>query len=365
MKFLQQVLATAGGALADTPLRLRQPTDGNHQLLFSPDAAVNGPRLHGNGQGELGSVVGGVYTQTLLWSTNGVSIFGTLGVSGTLTASGDLALGQTGAVTGTAYLSSTGDANQYHNNTSVVGGTGPYPPLVIGNKTGQHLRMDNNEVISILKDDGTITGTGLLALGPWSFTGSAFGMNVNTLNVNGQSAATVPLIVKGFLGSGDLMRVNDSTNAIMFSVDNIGTGTFYGDLYADFGFFLGPVTATNLNDTGVVTSGIVTAATGFTVTSQKLRQVGAVCSGEFIVTINNAISVPADGNITNVVMMTLAAKYRSSTYFHLINGNGGSVSQFYCTTGGGITFGATTPGTSIPAGTSLMILGTWLSDTFN
>lgn len=307
-----------------------------------------------------GSINGGTWWTTRFRPTDTIGTkdmnwYAVMDSSRANATSGYAAIDSTGGavIAGTLYLSSTVDANT---------GTLNKPPLIIGNSTAQHMRFDNNEVISMSRDDN---GSGSPALGSWGFTGTSMGFTVNSVNIVGQAVGSVPLTVKAFTGqTANVFQVQSSTGTNFLNVDSAGNASVIGQLTAKDGFFTGSLSAPNLQDSAVITSGIVTAATGFTVTSQKLRQWGPMCIGEFQITFNNAVSVPSDGNIGNLVVMTLAAQYRPSTYFHLMNGNGGAVSQFYCTTGGSITFGATAPGFTIPAGMTMMVVGCWMSDTF-
>jgi len=126
----------------------------------------------------------------------------------------------------------------------------------------------------------------------------------------------------------------------------------------------GTISASNLQDSGVITSGIINAAANFTFTTQKIRKWGPLCAAEFAVTSANAMTVPVDGNVGNVAAGTLVAAYAPSVYTSIMSNNSGAMSQWYINPAGTLTISNVAPGSTIAAGTVFSLAGVWMCSTF-
>lgn len=269
MKFLQQVVATAGEALANTTLQLRQPGDATSALGYSPATAIDGPRLTGAAQGELGTLNGaGTYSQSLWWSATGVSIPGTLAVTGALSSSARITGSELRATTGKVVFGSEtanwdgivydettnsytfladspsndianpgtgnldflamtarGDAEIYgglYVGTEVSADTGSYtgtvmvgtagsdvdatannrPPLMVGDISTVHLRMDGNECFAMATPTtrNSYSFNGMTVLGNGRFYGpnvGGSGFAVERGSVSGLVAPSAGGVISG------------------------------------------------------------------------------------------------------------------------------------------------------------------------
>jgi hypothetical protein len=104
------------------------------------------------------------------------------------------------------------------------------------------------------------------------------------------------------------------------------------------------------SDSGWLTSGIITAASGWSIVSYSIRKLNGIVNGVLSVTrTGSAISVPATGNITNTVVATLASDWYASgvqSGMVLTNGTGPLIGGVVSSTGG-ITITAATSGATI------------------
>lgn len=106
--------------------------------------------------------------------------------------------------------------------------------------------------------------------------------------------------------------------------------------------------ATQQMDSGWLTSGI-TAASGWTVDSQRYRRVGDIIHVYFTFTrTGSAITVPTNGNISNTAIATLPAGFRPVTYGQpLVTGPAGPLVACYANTSGQVDLAAVAPGTDL------------------
>lgn len=257
------------------------------------------------------------------------------------------------------------DANNSLNLNSVADAntlTGNRPALIIGSAVGQHLRIDNNEIISIVRDVSTTLPAGNSDVGFLGITTSTMSLNSNTVTVNGQVPGSVPFVVKGTTGqTANIFQVQSGSATNFFSVSTAGDAAVLGQFNAASGFFTGSVTASNLQDTGVVTSGILTISTGWTLNWQQARMFGPLVAATFSVTYTGAtVTVPTNGDITNQAIGTLAAAYRPFYYFTLQN-FAGPMAQFYVNSGGALTLSAVAPGSTLTNGTNYQCGGVWMT----
>lgn len=272
-------------------------------------------------------------------------------------------------------LSSTGDADPVSTAHA----------LQIGPSNDKNMILDPNEIM-VRNGDGTITTLysegGFAAIAGWSPTSAthmtpksyvddlvtgvaipaATNLNIYTAggtwfqpsNANAASGSNYPAPNAGFLevinGQGTIYQrytvygnpaVNSQQGQIFIRSYTSGAWTAWK--WAGGG------------DTGEVTSGIATAATGWSIGSQFARKVGPFCSLYFVVTYSGTtITVPATGDITNETIGQLTANYiPSATQAQPLSHIGtGRSTSFYLTASGGLGMSATAPGANIASGAS-------------
>ena len=119
------------------------------------------------------------------------------------------------------------------------------------------------------------------------------------------------------------------------------------------------INAIDADDSGWLTSGI-TAATGWSITSQKYRKMRGVVALYVVVSRTGADITPSTiGDTTNAKVCTLPANYRTTTdYQVLTSGGAGRTASFYTDTAGDTLLASTTPGASVATGDSLSFGGT-------
>jgi hypothetical protein len=188
-------------------------------------------------------------------------------------------------------------------------------PFFTGDMTGPRLRLTSTTEASLTSTDHA------LQIGP---TGG-----VNLLIDNDEIMARNGT-------SGSIIYVNPHGGNIQLGS---ATSTISGD---------GTLSIGNVGD---LTSGVITAATGWSVNSQLYRQRNgiAMLSCQFERT-GAAISVPANGNIGNSTMGTLASGRRPIIEAFAGTGVGGPVAMAYISTAGSIVLTSVSSGVTIPTG---------------
>lgn len=115
----------------------------------------------------------------------------------------------------------------------------------------------------------------------------------------------------------------------------------------------------NVDDTGWLTSGI-TAATGWSISSQRYRRIGQVV--EVLVAVKRtgaAITVSATGDVSDTAVCTVPTGFTTSGA-HGLHSQGGRVAAYALLTNGIIYITACAPGGNIATGEALTIAGTYL-----
>jgi len=160
-----------------------------------------------------------------------------------------------------------------------------------------------------------------------------------------RSAANAADVVAGIFKaaasqSADILQVQDSSGAVLAKFDKDGN-----------------LTAPNYSDSGVLTTGVVTAATGFTVTLQRARKVGKVAYLYVEMTSTNAF---AAGDVANTDIATLATGWGSDYISGVSNGATGPVWSGYINSSREVKLTATATG--IPAGGPISFSATYLTN---
>lgn len=119
-------------------------------------------------------------------------------------------------------------------------------------------------------------------------------------------------------------------------------------------------TDNKLADTGVQTTGVVTAVSPHTLNSQSVRKYGKVVQLHISVTLGAAISVPTSGDIGNTEVAALTAGYLPAQNAGLCNGNAGILCHGLINTAGSIQVTNVPPGATLASGTNLTFAGTFL-----
>ncbi len=150
-------------------------------------------------------------------------------------------------------------------------------------------------------------------------------------------------------------RNNGAASSLTLNEDggNITLGSSSSTISGDGSLSIGNV--------GDLTSGVVTAASGWSVVTQLYRQRNgiAMISISFSRT-GSAITVPANGNITNSTMGTLASGRRPIIEAHAGGGPTGPVASVYINTSGAIVLSAVSSGATIPTGFDLDVNATFI-----
>lgn len=115
-------------------------------------------------------------------------------------------------------------------------------------------------------------------------------------------------------------------------------------------------------DTGLVTSGAITAASGATISSYTIRRVGQLCQ-LYLVGTMPAITVSSGGNITNTNLATITdTRFIPSMHSPAPAGATGDIAAFLVTSSGVIQVTAFPPGhASIAAGTAYSLGASWIA----
>lgn len=154
------------------------------------------------------------------------------------------------------------------------------------------------------------------------------------LEVSSPSATTIPLYVRANAAqSSSLIEVRSSDDlGTLFRVSSTGavTAPNITDMQYDIGA-LEIVTA----DSGTISSGVVTAAAGFTIDTQLIRKASGWVDIQLDITRTGAdIASSSTGNIVNVGIGTVAAGYRPMGSVGLVVSRGGQAAGCYIQSNG-------------------------------
>lgn len=135
----------------------------------------------------------------------------------------------------------------------------------------------------------------------------------------------------------------DDTGDVVINTDAAGT----------------PVWSYLWRDTGWLTSGLFTAASGFTITQQHFRVFHNQVFFEVGFDVVTSITVPSSGNIADTPMAVVSAAYMpQETNGMTSTSASGSIHQaFINQTNGNFTLSAVAPGTNLSAGASFSLSG--------
>ena len=119
-------------------------------------------------------------------------------------------------------------------------------------------------------------------------------------------------------------------------------------------------------DTGWLSSGVITAASGWTLDGYRIRRRGAFVTLSYVdfTRTGGTINTGTVGDIKNNHVVTVAAGYRvSQTSGGLVSSSTGRLVHGYINGGNGnLAIAAVAPGANITNGTKLSLSGTWIAD---
>lgn len=117
-------------------------------------------------------------------------------------------------------------------------------------------------------------------------------------------------------------------------------------------------------DSGLITTGVATALTNWTITSQQFRKVGQFISLYLAVTYTGStITVPANGNITNQNIAQLASGWLPATGTNALalpSSSTGRVAHFVLTNAGLVSIAAVAPGANLASGEDWTLTGIYM-----
>lgn len=106
-----------------------------------------------------------------------------------------------------------------------------------------------------------------------------------------------------------------------------------------------------VDDSGVLTSGVVTAASGWTISSQSAhRRFGVIVLQVSASYSGSTVTVGSDGNVTDQLVATIDAAWLPSVGPRMSQGGSGPGVFGYMSTGGNVYISAVAPGTSFTSG---------------
>lgn len=122
--------------------------------------------------------------------------------------------------------------------------------------------------------------------------------------------------------------------------------------------------ASIIEDTGTITTiaGNMTAASGWTIDSLKLRRRNGICQLWVLATRTVTIPADADGDIPVIYVGYITEPTFRPVFTSACGGNAewGPITGSYLNNSGSLGLGAITPGVSIPAGTQMTFVSTYL-----
>jgi len=211
--------------------------------------------------------------------------------------------------------------------------------------------------------DGLITPTSI----PGSANLNSYtanGVYYQTSNANAASGSNYPVALAGLLevstpSSGYVHQRYTVYRDGTLANQRTWTRRFYSSVWSDW--------TSPDGDSGLVTSGIATASTGWTVDSQQARKFGPFIWLYLAITRTGAaISVGGTGNITNVNICTLGTAWRpmaAGNALSLTSASTGRAAMFALTSAGVVSIAAVGGTSDCASGEQWSLSGMYMADT--